>query len=114
VCAGTDLTWARWLAAAGGLVIAAIILVAAWRRRRTATERRSVRANTLITLGVVVVAAMVALLIPNLPLAGVRTATYGPDIPVPMNYFVPLRVAIFAVGLVAAAVILLARLRRHS
>jgi hypothetical protein len=107
VCGGTDLTWLRWLAAIGGLLVAVSILSVAWTRNHVGDDgpaRRTMSPRMRLAMLVGIGAVMVALLVPSLPLAG---PMWGAHPPSPLNYFIPLRIAILAVGAIIASLIAL-------
>jgi hypothetical protein len=104
-CNGRDLSWLRWAAAIGGVAIGLLILVVASRRRREGGELRHPSPFAIAALAVLMASALAALLIPSQQL-GVRSAVYGPGIPMPTEYLVPLRLAVFGVGALVAGLIL--------
>ncbi len=97
-CDGRNLVWLRWLSALGGVIVGVLILVAAARRSRREGSKQPVGRFGVAALIVFLGSVLLALLIPAMQLVGIRSVIYGPGIPSPTDYLIPIRLAAVAVG----------------
>jgi hypothetical protein len=114
-CAFTSLNWLRWTVFLAGAAAAVLVVAVGWRRgRRSATETPTPQGHhplsprASMAVAVLAAALLVALLIPSAPLIH-RPARYVQGIPVPTDYRIPLRIAVFAVGAFLAMVLAINR-----